>query len=66
MPLEHSASKEAMSHNIRKEMEAGKPKKQAVAIAESVRRGAQDAAEGMARNLEAVRTVAEDYKRGSY
>ena len=33
MPLVKSGSKEAVGKNIKKEMEAGKPKKQAVAIA---------------------------------
>jgi hypothetical protein len=33
MPLMKSGSKEAVGKNIKKEMEAGKPKKQAVAIA---------------------------------
>ncbi len=40
MPLEHSASKAAVSENIRREIEAGKPQKQAVAIALSVQREA--------------------------
>lgn len=38
MPLEHSTSKKAFSHNVKAEMEAGKPQKQAVAIAYSVKR----------------------------
>jgi hypothetical protein len=33
MPLEQSASKKAIGNNIKREEEAGKPKKQAVAIA---------------------------------
>ena len=33
MPLEKGSSKKVVSHNIKKEMEAGKPQKQAVAIA---------------------------------
>ena len=33
MPIIKSGSKEAVGKNIKKEMEAGKPKKQAVAIA---------------------------------
>jgi hypothetical protein len=41
MPLKKSASKKAMSENIRAEMHAGKPQKQAVAIAYSVKRKAQ-------------------------
>lgn len=41
MPLVKSASKSAMSTNIRKEMAAGKPQKQSVAIAYAVKRAAQ-------------------------
>ena len=40
MPLVKSHSKKAMSENIRREMAAGKPQKQAVAIAFSVKRKA--------------------------
>ena len=40
MPLIHSKSKEAMSENIRTEMHAGKPQKQAIAIAYSEKRAA--------------------------
>ena len=40
MPLLKSRGKKAMSVNIRKEMDAGKPHKQAVAIAMSVKRKA--------------------------
>ncbi len=38
MPLIKSKSKKAFSENIRREMEAGKPQKQAVAIAYSVKK----------------------------
>ena len=38
MPLNYSKSKEAMSQNIKTEMAHGKPQKQAVAIAMSVKR----------------------------
>ena len=41
MPLIRSASKKAFSENVRREMHAGKPQKQAVAIAYSVKRKAQ-------------------------
>lgn len=41
MPLIKSGSKNAMSQNIKTEMAAGKPQKQAVAIAYSVKRQAQ-------------------------
>lgn len=41
MPLKKSASKPAFKSNIRAEVRAGKPVKQAVAIAYSVKRQAQ-------------------------
>lgn len=41
MPLEHSATKQAISRNIEREMEAGKPQKQAVAIALDTKRRAE-------------------------
>lgn len=42
MPLKKSASKQSsFSENVKKEMEAGKPQKQSVAIAYSVQRAAQ-------------------------
>ena len=40
MPLKKSKSKKAVGENIRTEMEAGKPQKQAVAIALNVARKA--------------------------
>ena len=40
MPLVKSGGRQAMSQNIRTEMSAGKPQKQAVAIAYSVARAA--------------------------
>jgi hypothetical protein len=40
MPLTKSTSKEAFSKNVKAEMKAGKPQKQAVAIAYSVKREA--------------------------
>jgi hypothetical protein len=46
MPLEHAKSKAAFSHNIKAEMNAGKPQKQAVAIAFSEKRNAEHMAEG--------------------
>ena len=44
MPLIHSKSKKAFSENIKREMHAGKPQKQAVAIAFSVKRGSKEKA----------------------
>lgn len=41
MPLKKSASKAAVSENIKAELAANKPKKQAVAIALSVQREAK-------------------------
>lgn len=41
MPLKKSATKQAFSSNIRAEMRAGRPQKQAVAIAYSVKRAAK-------------------------
>jgi hypothetical protein len=38
MPLNESGSEESVAENIKTEMAAGKPQKQAVAIAESVKR----------------------------
>ena len=40
MPLKKSPSKEAFSKNVKAEVKAGKPVKQAVAIAYSVKRAA--------------------------
>lgn len=46
MPLVKSASKNAVSKNIKTEMAHGKPQKQAVAIALSVQRKAKQATKG--------------------
>ena len=42
MPLKKSASKKAFKENVRAEIKAGKPTKQAVAIAYSVQRKAKN------------------------
>lgn len=44
MPLNYSSSKKAQSENIRKEMKAGKPQAQAVAISYAVKRKAANEA----------------------
>lgn len=41
MPLTKTSSKKAFEKNIKAEVQAGKPVKQAVAIAYSVKRGAE-------------------------
>jgi hypothetical protein len=41
MPLMRGKSKVAFKHNVRTEIDAGKPKKQAVAIAYRLQRGKQ-------------------------
>lgn len=38
MPLKKSKSKKAFKYNLKKEIKAGKPKKQALAIAYSIKR----------------------------
>jgi len=49
MPLTKSKSKKAFSHNVKAEIEAGKPQKQAVAIAYAVKRKAKKAEGGSAK-----------------
>lgn len=49
MPLTKSASKPAFAKNIKAEIKAGKPAKQAVAIAYSVKREAQKKAQNRGR-----------------
>jgi len=41
MPLKESKSKKAFEHNIKAEIKAGKPHKQAIAIAYSIKRKAE-------------------------
>lgn len=56
MPLIKSRSKKAVSENIKTEMAAGKPQKQAVAIALDVQRRVRDASQS--------RTKSKEKKRG--
>jgi hypothetical protein len=42
MPLVKSKSKKAFSENVKREIDAGKPQRQAVAIAYSVKRKASE------------------------
>lgn len=46
MPLKKSTSKKAFSENVKREIAAGKPQKQAVAIAYAVKRSAKKAKGG--------------------
>jgi hypothetical protein len=46
MPLKHSKTDKAFKENIKAEVKAGKPVKQAVAIAYDVKRKATKAAKG--------------------
>lgn len=50
MPLMQSNSKQAVSENIKREMQSGKPQKQAIAIAMAVRRRNHKAHGGMVQN----------------
>ena len=49
MPLTKSKSQKAFSHNVKAEIAAGKPQKQAVAIAYAVKRKAKKAEGGSAK-----------------
>ena len=46
MPLMHGKSEKAFSHNVRAEMDAGKPQKQSLAIAYAMKRKGKKMAEG--------------------
>ncbi len=61
MPLIHSKSQKAVGQNIKREMEAGKPQKQAVAIALDVQRRAGG---GSPRPKMNPRQMANTLKRG--
>lgn len=66
MPLIKGKSKHAFSHNVAAEMHAGKPQKQAVAIAYSEKRRATHMAEGGEAYEEAhlLRQVANEFISG--
>jgi hypothetical protein len=55
MPLVKSKSEKAFSENVKREMAAGKPQKQAVAIAYDVQREAKMAGGGLYANIHAKR-----------
>ena len=46
MPLKHGKSEKAFKSNVKAEMKAGKPQSQAVAIAYSVKRDAENKRKG--------------------
>lgn len=48
MPLDYSKTKKSFSNNVKREMQAGKPQKQAVAIAYSVNRRGRPKSKDMA------------------
>lgn len=50
MPLKKSKSKKAFKENVKKEMKAGKPQKQAVAIAYATQRKAGGKAKGITKS----------------
>lgn len=62
MPLVKSTSDAARSENIKREMDAGKPQDQAVAIAYSVQRRAAGANKGRATQQVARGTLRESHK----
>lgn len=61
MPLKYGTSKKTMSSNIKTEMKAGKPQKQAVAIAYSVKR---EAAGKKHEKSESKRTEMREHSKG--
>lgn len=66
MPLSEGKSDKARSENIKREIEAGKPPKQAEAIAYSVQRKAEHAKDmhrAMDANMREIRQTADSYKR---
>lgn len=66
MPLSEGKSDKSRSENIKREIEAGKPPKQAEAIAYSVQRKAEHAKDmhrAMDANMREIRQTADSYKR---
>jgi hypothetical protein len=63
MPLTKSKSKKAFEHNIKAEISAGKPQKQAVAIAYAVKRKAHKADGGRFENDDIESDAPSDYSR---
>lgn len=64
MPLENGKGKESFSHNVAAEMNAGKPQKQAVAIAYSKQRESADAARGAIDAIKGLIGILDSFKRG--
>jgi len=56
MPLNKSKSPKAFSENVKKEMEAGKPQKQAVAIAYAVAGKKKRTGEKISKSIKADKT----------
>lgn len=62
MPLIQGKSDKSRSENIQREIEAGKDPKQAAAIAYSVQRKAEGAADASVHALDALRAIADRFK----
>lgn len=57
MPLKHGKSEKSFEHNVSTEMDAGKPQKQALAIAYAVRKKAMKQKKAMGGMIEAPKTM---------
>lgn len=64
MPLDKGSSKATISHNIETEIKAGKPPKQAAAIAYSEAGKGRDVAHDCAMTHDAIRAAARKARRG--